>query len=190
MRRIILTGCLTLAFIALGSPAAAQDKAPGGKDLWLHIRVDDQNEDEQVRINLPFPLVESVLPLIDQGDLHGGRVHIGMMGHENFDMVKVLDALRDAQDGEYITVDERDEHVRITKQAGELLIRAEEPDETVTVRLHLAVAEALFATRSGDEIDIAAAMKALAAQGEGDLVTVQGEDENVRIWVDHNSTCE
>jgi hypothetical protein len=35
-----------------------------------------------------------------------------------------------------------------------------------------------------DELDIQAAINALVQEGEGELVTVTSDDENVRIWVD------
>ena len=37
----------------------------------------------------------------------------------------------------------------------------------------------------GDELNIEAAIRALVEQGEGELVTVSGDDETVRVWVDN-----
>ncbi len=53
----------------------------------------------------------------------------------------------------------------------------------VDVKVPQAVVEALL-SGEGDEIDLAAAIRALAARGEGELVTVDNKDAKVRVWVD------
>ena len=40
---------------------------------------------------------------------------------------------------------------------------------------------------SGDELNVQAALEELARSGEGDLLTVTGDDETVRIWVDRSA---
>jgi hypothetical protein len=164
----------------------------GPTDYWLHVRVDEHGSDgEQVRINLPIQLVESVLPLIHDGGLRGGHLSIDMDKHD-IDLPKLLAAVRDARDGEYITVTSRDENVRVAKQGGYLLVKAVESDETVDIRIRLSVVDALLtpADSANGELNLAAAVRALAEQGEGDIVTVTGADENVRIWIDGKETSE
>ncbi len=164
----------------------------GPTDYWLHVRVDEHGSDgEQVRINLPIQLVESVLPLIHNGALRGGHMRIDMDQHD-IDLPKLLAAVRDARDGEYVTVTSEDENVRVAKQGGYLLVKAIDSDETVDVRIRLAVVDALLTPtdKADGELNIAAAVHTLAEQGEGDIVTVTGEDENVHIWIDGKETCE
>lgn len=189
----MLRHCLlaTLGLALLTTTAIA-----GPADYWLHVRVDEHDSDgEQVRINLPIQLVESVLPLIHEKGTEAGHLNIDMAGHD-IDLPKVLAAVRDARDGEYITVTSEDENVRVAKQAGYLLVKAVDADETVDIRIRLAVVDALLTpAESADEIDkgelnLAAAVRVLAEQGEGDIVTVTGEDENVRIWIDGKETAE
>jgi hypothetical protein len=55
--------------------------------------------------------------------------------------------------------------------------------EDVHVKMPAAVVEALL-SGDEDELDVAAAIRALARHGEGELVTVSGDDETVRIWID------
>ena len=42
----------------------------------------------------------------------------------------------------------------------------------------------------GEELNLMAAMEALVDEGEGQLVTVTGENENVRVWVDRIAEAE
>jgi|WetSurMetagenome_2_1015567.scaffolds.fasta_scaffold535493_1 hypothetical protein len=181
----------TLALALLTTAAFA-----GPNDYWLHVRVDEHGSDgEQVRINLPIQLVESVLPLIHDKGAQGGHLSIDMANHD-IDLPKVLAAVRDARDGEYITVTSEDENVRVAKQAGYLLVKAIDADETVDIRIRLSVVDALLTPADNPEeidkgeLNLVAAVRALAEQGEGDIVTVTGDDENVRIWIDGKETAE
>jgi hypothetical protein len=58
----------------------------------------------------------------------------------------------------------------------------------VDVTVPWEVAQALVANTKGDELDIEAAIKALASAGDVTLVTVTSQGENVRIWVDSNNS--
>lgn len=175
---------LTTLLLAAPSVALAED-------YWLHVSVDDQGDEEQVRINLPIELIESVMPLIEEEGFRGGHVALGRHSlHGDLDLVALVKAVRDARDGEYITVRDDEEHVRVAKEKGFFVIHAVEPDETVEVRMPISVIEALVSSGDRGELDVAAAVRVLAEQGGGDIVTVRGEDEHVRIWVDRSSSCE
>ena len=54
------------------------------------------------------------------------------------------------------------------------------------MKIPLEVVSALLSGK-GDEMNVGAAVQALARRGEGELVTVTGDDETVRIWVDSAS---
>jgi hypothetical protein len=58
----------------------------------------------------------------------------------------------------------------------------------VDVTIPWNVAEALISNANERELNITAAIQALAAAGDITLVTVTGDGENVRIWVDSNSS--
>ena len=49
------------------------------------------------------------------------------------------------------------------------------------------VAEALISNTTGNELNVEAAIKALEATGDHNLVTVTGQEESVRVWIDSNS---
>jgi hypothetical protein len=61
--------------------------------------------------------------------------------------------------------------------------------EKVDVKMPLSVVEALLSSGK-DELDIGAAVRALRAHGDTELVTVTDNDETVHIWVDSQSKSE
>jgi hypothetical protein len=52
------------------------------------------------------------------------------------------------------------------------------------------VVDALFSTAKQNELDVAAAIRALGEAGETVLVTVQDAEQNVKIWIDSKSGAE
>jgi len=160
-----------------------------GEDRWLHVKVDDTDrEGEKVRVNVPLSLAEKVLPCIHAHDLEGGKVKI--RGNvDGVDLRALVDAIRGA--GEFVTVEDRHEHVRVAKVGGDLLIKVREDHDRskVDVKVPFTVVEALLSGGS-DELDITAGLRALTAQGDTELVTVNDHSQTVRIWVDSRNTGE
>ena len=166
-----------LAAVLAASPAAAAD-------LWLHVKVDGGKHGEQAAINLPLSMVDSFAPLIRDEAHAAGRVHIKDRDYSVAELRRAWRELENGPDATYVTVNEPDSKVRIAKQGGYLVMEANDrgQGENVQARIPLPVMRALL-SGSGDEIDIGAALQALARQGEGELITVTG-DETVRMWVD------
>src|SRR5258706_3442273 len=117
---------ILLVVFVLASPLAFAG------DRWLHINVGEANE--TVRVSVPLWLVEKILPTIHVDQLHHGRIS---MGHhrDSISPQELLDAIRNTSDGEFVTVDGRDEQVRVAKSGGYLLVKKREvlrgPDEIV-----------------------------------------------------------
>jgi hypothetical protein len=191
MRSKLALGLLVLTMAAIAAaPVRAQE------DSWLHIRVVDREGDaEQVRINLPLKLIESLIPLIntgdDRGDVHlsNGRIHFDCKDLEDIDLRALLEAVRGAEDAEYVTVQGRHENVRVAKEKGDLVINADNQDEHehVRVRMRMNIVEAMLKADK-DELDLVAMVQALRDQGEGELVSVESDEETVRIWIDKKSS--
>jgi hypothetical protein len=177
----------TLAALALAAwiiPAGAAAETP-----WLHVHVEERGEGaETVRVNVPLSLVETVLPLVHSHPLRDGMIRLDDVDLEEVDLRGVLEAVRGAEDGVFITVDSDDEHVRVAKEGGHLMVEAHETgddDETVRVKVRLEILDALLDAPEG-QLNVLAAVKALEGH-EGDIVTVTGDDDHVRIWVDDRS---
>jgi len=186
MVRAILVGILLCSASVAGVSAQTAQTAD---QKWLHVRVEDKGPDEEtVRINLPLELVATLIPMIESEGFRHGKVHWDMDEVREIDFPAMVDALRKAEDGEYISVDGRDEKVRVMKQDDRLLIHVDEDDEKVDIQIRFDVVDALF-TAEG-ELDLVSALQALGKEGDCEIVRVDGDDEHVRIWIDGKSTIE
>jgi len=183
---VLLTAATGLSPIA--SAQAAQT------ERWLHVRVDNQvAKGEMVRVNLPLSLAEKVLPAINKDRLHNGRITIHEADMNGVNLRALLDALRTTRDGEFVTVQGTSGDVRVVKQAGYLLVHVrgnkDASNKRVEIRMPLTVVDALLSSGS-NELDLVAALRALGAQGDTELVSVKDEKSTVRIWLDSKNTSE
>jgi len=185
---VLLTSSLPL----LAKPAATgQTAAPAKTERWLHVRVintDDKNE--TVRVNVPLDLAESVLPTISKERLHNGKVTFDEAHMKDVDLKALLNAVRNAKDGEYVTVQSSDQDVRVAKQGGHFLVHVKDKSKgehgkrsEVEVKIPMHVIDALFSAGK-DELDIVAGLHALSLQGDTELVSVKADDSTVRVWLD------
>lgn len=166
---------LSAALVAAALPAAAAD-------LWIHVRVDEGKKGEQVSINLPVGLIESLAPVV-QGKAKGsGGLRFDDEEIAVSDLRRAWRELDREGDSTLLTVRDGSSKVRIAKERGYLVVEADD-DGKVEMKLPGAVVEALLAG-DGEELDLAGALRALARHGKGELVTVADGDETVRIWID------
>lgn len=182
---VALLGALAL-IVSAGAFAAA-------KDHYLHIKVDDPAKGESVNVNLPLSMAEKILPTVNKGNMHQGRVTISDEDMNGADLRTILDAIRTAPDNEFVTVKQHGQDVRVAKLNGNLVVHVREAGEgghKVDITVPMKVVDALFSTAKKDELDIAAALHALAEAGDTLLVSVQDATQHVRIWVDSRSSQE
>lgn len=156
----------------------------GADGHWLHVRVEESGDDgEKVNVNIPLSVVMAILPAIETDEFRGGRIDLDHGQIDDIDIREVLKAFKDAPDAEYVTIDGRDESVRVSKERGFLLVNVDDDGDRVRVRFPLDVVDALL-SGGDDELDLIAALDALADHGGGDLVTVESDDESIRVWID------
>jgi len=192
-RMFALVAALLLASTAALVPIAAGRAAQGTQpDRWLHVRVDNQEaKGELVRINLPLSFAEKVLPTIKHDKLRNGKITVDQAN--GVDLRALLEAVRTTKDGEFITVQGITGDVRVAKQGGYLLVHARENKDAskkrVEVRVPLTVVDALLSA-GNNELDLVAGLRALASQGDTELVTVKDEKSTVRVWLDSRSTSD
>lgn len=155
-------------------------------DMWLHVYVDEGGRNgEQVRVNIPLTVVEGILPHINVEELQDGKLHIlEEMEAEGLNLHEMWKAISEAPDGEFVTVKSRDENVRVAKEGGLFLVHVDGDDEKVRVRIPLDIIGAMF-TGGENELDVLAALQAMANYPNQDFVTVEEGDTTVRIWVDN-----
>ncbi len=197
MRRI-LPALTILVWVASATVALAAER-------WVHVKVNETGENgERVRVNIPLSLAEKILPTINAHKLHNGKVRVDEHGFDEVDLRALLDAVRTAQDNEYVTVESKHENVRVAKSGGFMLIKVRETPHpskkekataaapkvhTVDVKIPFAVVNALLSGEK-DELDLVAGIRALGQYDNLELVTVNDEDSSVRIWVDSQNTAE
>lgn len=153
-------------------------------DLWLHVSVNEQ-EGATVSVNLPIALVDKALAMVPDEHLRDGRLVLDDVEWSVAELRELWREVMDGPDMTFVTVEDRDENVRVWKENGYLMVKVREDGDTSTVDVRVpgSVIDALL-SGEGDRLDVAAALTALAAQGEGELVTVNDDQDRVRIWVD------
>jgi ribonuclease HI len=178
-----------LAVILLGAVVWA-----ASPDRYLHVRVSNPTTHELVRVNVPLALAEKVIPAINHGQLHNGKIQVGNFNADSVNVRAILDALKTAPEGEFVTVQNNDSDVRVAKEHGQLVVhivdksKNNDGKQNVDVTIPWAVAQALISNTSENQLNIEAAIQALEAAGDVTLVTVAGHDGNVRVWIDSSSS--
>jgi hypothetical protein len=178
--RVLCAAALLVAAFCL--PAAAAD-------LWFHVTVQEEGGDNaNVTVNLPISIVEKALPLIPQDQMRDGRI---VIDDQEFDAVKLRALWREVStspDMTYVTVKTDNENVKVSKEGGYLVARTVASNAggaQVNARIPLAVVDALL-SGEGNTLNVQAALAALVAEGEGELVTVNDDNSQVRVWIDSN----
>ena len=198
----------TVAFAAVflapvSLPQSASGTSSSAKEQWIHVRVEStEDKGETVRVNVPVEMAEKVLPAINKDRLHNGKVHIDSAHLDDVDLRTLLDAVRTSKDGEYVTVQSRENDVRVAKSNGYLYVYVTEKPATkkaakansakeskVEVKVPMKVVDALFSAGK-DELDVVAALRALSANGDTELVNVKDSENTVHIWIDSKSVAD
>jgi len=163
-------------------------------ERYLHVRVSNAGSHELVRVNVPLSLASKVIPAINHGQLRDGKVQIGDFHADEVDVRAIIDALKTSPEGEFVTVQNNDNDVRVAKEHGQLVVHVVDKGhggdskQNVDVTIPWEVAQALISNTTEHQLNIEAAIHALESAGDITLVRVTGQDENVRVWIDSNSS--
>lgn len=193
---------LSTFLLAVPLAAVAQSQPAPTHDRWLHIRiVGSDASGEVVRVNVPVELAEKVLPAIHHDRLQDGKIKIEAADTQGVDLRALLDAVRSSKDGEFVTVQSKENDVRIAKSGKILVIHvvdhsgaaakngAKARTSQVEIKVPIKVVDALLSAGK-DELDISAALRALAQEGDTELVSVRDQDNKVRIWLDSKNVAD
>jgi hypothetical protein len=199
-RPAIAVSCLLLVAtiaVAIGIARGATTAGAPAAERYLHVKVDGGAKGESVNVNVPLSMAVKILPTINHGDLHNGRVTISSADINDVDLHAILDAVRTAPDNEFVTVKSSEQDVRVAKSNGNLIIHVRDSGkesgksgQKVDITVPMKVVDALFSTAKQNELDVAAAIRALGEAGETVLVTVQDAEQSVKIWIDSKSGAE
>lgn len=200
MQAVTISCALLVATIAVAITVAKGATATPAKaaaaERYLHVRVDGGAKGESVNVNVPLSLAEKILPTINHGELHEGRITISSADFNDVDIRAILDAIRTTADNEFVSVKSNEQDVRVAKSNGNLIIHVRDTSkdsgkagQKVDVTVPMKVVDALFSTVKQNELDIAAAIRALGDVGETVLVTVHDAEQDVKIWIDSKSAA-
>jgi hypothetical protein len=176
-----------LAFgLVAGLPglAGAQAATP-----WLHVRVEEPQRQSKVHVNLPLSVVEAVLRATPQKLASEGRIHFGPSGKTLSipDLRRIWTELRAAGDSELVSVEEKDETVKVARRGDLVEVRIDKPGdkETLRVEVPVGVVDALL-SGSGETLELEAAFAEMRKR-RGEIVRVDDEDSTVRVWIDEKN---
>jgi len=163
-------------------------------ERWLHVRVIcTDGRGDTVRVNVPLELAEKVLPAVNHDRLHNGKVRIDDSRMDDVDLRALMEAIRSAKDGEYVTVQGSDNDVRVAKEGNHLMIHVVDKSgpkkSQVEVKVPMKVVEALLSAGK-DELDLVAALHALGTQGDVELVSVKDSENTVKVWLDSKNVAD
>ena len=172
------------------APSTSSEKG----ERWLHVRVIcTDGKGDTVRVNVPLELAEKVLPAVNHDRLHNGKVKIDNSDINDVDLRAIMDAIRSAKDGEYVTVQGNDNDVRVAKEGNHLIVHVVDKERAkksqVEVKVPMKVVEALLSAGK-DELDLVAALHALGSQGDVELVSVKDSENTVKVWLDSKNVAD
>lgn len=182
---VMATAALT-AWTAAAPAAAAADPRMDG--LWFHLQVHEGKDDAHVVINLPLSMVEKSAGFLrnKDGQNSSGRIRFNDTDMSKAELQDMWKDLRRQKDTTFLSVQETDGKVKMAKRGNYLLIQASDHGakrENVEIKIPVPVVDALL-SGPGEELNIAAGLQALVRAGEGEIMTVTGENETVRMWID------
>ena len=182
MRRSMYVVILALLLFYPGSFVKAQNSNP-----WLHLEVNENTTDPTlVKVNLPLSMVDVALSVIKDENLKSGRLKLDSHDISVADMRRLWSELKKSGNADFVTVEKKEESVRIARQGNFLVVKVTESakkNSKVDLKIPFHVVDALL-SGTGDELNLKAAITALQQNGAGEILTVHDNQTQVRIWVD------
>lgn len=152
---------------------------------WLNIHVTEAEGGADVQVHLPLNLILAVLNSVEVENFRGGKVDLEI-SDVDIDWPQMLAAVKEAPDGEFVKVTDDEANVQVSKKDGVLYVNVVETEDEhaiVNVTLPMAMIDSLQID-DDNRIDVAALLQSLDQLPSGDLVTVQSDEANVRVWVE------
>jgi hypothetical protein len=150
------------------------------------VRVDEDGEDgARVDIQVPLTMVSSLLPTLKKKiEIHEGRIDLGDGEMTLDEMRGYWAAVKSAKDGNYVTVRDGSDTVRISKRGGvvHVDVSGNRGSERVKLRLPAALVDAVLG--ADDTLDVGELVRALGSVPNGEIIAVDDDESRVRIWID------
>jgi hypothetical protein len=194
MHKLFVPAALVLSLVAPATaPASDRSGTPttssknsSKKTPWIHIEVMEAGQkDAKVKVNLPIKLARTALQMAPDDVMDDGHIKIDDNDISVSDLRKMWKDVREAGDAEFVTVQEKDSTVKISRKGSKLYVRVDEPGNRDQVRVEVPVSlvDALLAG-DGDTLNMDAAVAELERMGPGEVVHVVDGEDSVRIWIE------
>ena len=178
MMRKILT--LSAAFVLMAGALIAAEPT-----RWLNVHVESTEDHANVDVRVPLGMVLTVLDAVKTDELQAGKIVLHT-DEADIDWPKLLKAIKDAPDAQFVTVSSDDADVKVRKEAGTIYVDVNEKTDDkaqVQVQVPASLIDAINIDQN-DRLDLKTLLASLSSQTMGDLVKVTAPDANVRVWID------
>jgi len=180
MKRRVFTLVAIVALLAAPVAYGAEETR------WVNVHVTENSSNTNVEVHLPLNLVLTVLRNVDVENFHGGHVDLELDEDMDINFPEIMQAIKDAPDGKFVTVTSDEADVNVHKEKGTIYIDVnQKEDEMAKVQVTVPV-EMMDALSFGEEntLDVAALLEAFDNLPNGELVKVTSNEANVRVWIE------
>jgi hypothetical protein len=174
---------LSAALAAIALAAAPALATSDGR--WIHVRVDEDGaHGAKVDVQVPLSMVSALMPTLKAKMDVNGQIDLGSKDVSIDELRGYWKAVKESKDGNYVTVRDGTESVRIAKRGGIVHVDVDDGDksEHVKMRLPVPLVDAVLGTK--DTLDVEALVTALRDVPNGELIAVDDDESKVRIWID------
>jgi len=147
-----------------------------GDTHFLRVEV-NQQEGSQVNLRIPLSMIpafeDSLRQALEEVEVHGNGIRVR----------EIWQAVRDAGPTDFVEVQSEEGTVRISTTDEWIQVQADgQLQEKVTMQIPLALCDALFT--DAESVNLQGVVAILESMTGKDLVRVQTDEGNVRIWVE------
>ena len=142
-------------------------EGPGGDNLHLFVPV-------------PMFLASAAMSFVPEQDM---EIECEELWRYREPISRVIEELRNAPDGQLVKVEERDTFVTIEKKGNDLRIHVIDGEDEVKVKFPLSAARRFLARLDGPAFNAKDLLAATNNTMFGEIVHVNADDADVRIWV-------
>ena len=196
MHKLLVPAALVLTLLApatapatdrSGTPTTSSSKSSSKKGPWIHIEVMEAGQKEaKVKVNLPIKLARTALQMAPDDVMDDGHIRIDDNDISVSDMRKMWKEVREAGDAEFVTVQEKDSTVKVSRKGSKLYVHVDERRgnrDQVRVEVPVSLVDALL-SGSDETLNVDAAVAELERMGPGEVVHVVDGEDSVRIWIE------
>ena len=196
MHKLLVPAALVLTLLApatapasdrSGTPTTSSSKSSSKKGPWIHIEVMEAGQKEaKVKVNLPIKLARTAIEMAPDDVMDDGHIRIDDNDISVSDLRKMWKEVREAGDAEFVTIQEKDSTVKISRKGSKLYVHVDERRgnrDQVRVEVPVSLVDALL-SGNDETLNVDAAVAELERMGPGEVVHVVDGEDSVRIWIE------